>query len=42
MNVGQSDVRSDCWQGDEAKWQQTYLKGADAIHIGEVEFDESS
>ncbi|MFT5506468.1 MAG: hypothetical protein ACI8XC_004196 [Gammaproteobacteria bacterium] len=42
MNVGQSDVTSDYWQGDEAKWQQTYLKGADAIHIGEVELDESS
>ncbi|MFT5506099.1 MAG: hypothetical protein ACI8XC_003824 [Gammaproteobacteria bacterium] len=42
MNVGQSDVTSDYWQGDEAKWQQTYLKGADAIHIGDIELDESS
>ena len=42
MNVGQSDVTSDYWQGDEAKWQETYLKGANAIHIGEVEMDESS
>lgn len=42
LNVGQSDVTSDYWQGDEAKWQKTYLAGADAIHIGEVELDESS
>lgn len=42
LNVGQSDVTSDYWQGDEAKWQQTYLKGAGAIHISDVEFDEST
>lgn len=42
LNVGQSDVTSDYWQGDEAKWQETYAKGADAVHIGEVEKDEST
>ena len=42
LNVGQSDATSDYWQGDEAKWQQTYQVGADAIHISEVELDESS
>jgi len=42
LNVGQSDLTSDYWQGDEAKWQQTYGVGAGAIHVGEVEFDESS
>jgi len=42
LNVGQSDLTSDYWQGDEAKWQKTYPIGKDAIHIGEVEFDESS
>ena len=42
LNVGQSDVTSDYWQGDEAKWQKTFQAGADSIHIGEVEMDESS
>ena len=42
LNVGQSDVTSDYWQGDEAKWQQTFLAGPHAVHIGEVELDESS
>lgn len=42
LNVGQSGLTSDFWQGDEAKWQKTYLEGADAVHISEVEFDESS
>lgn len=39
LNVGQSDGTSDYWQGDEAKWQETYPKGADAVHISEVEED---
>jgi len=42
LNVGQSDVTSDYWQGDEAKWQKTYRQGPDAVLIDEVEFDESS
>lgn len=42
LNVGQSDVTSDYWQGDEAKWQKTYPMGANAVHVGEVEFDDSS
>ena len=42
LNVGQSDVTSDYWQGDEDKWQKTFLIGADAVHVSEVEFDESS
>lgn len=42
LNVGQSDVTSDYWQGDEAKWQKTYQVGPDAMMIDEVEFDESS
>ncbi len=42
MNVAVSSVTSDLWQGDEAKFQQTYSLGATAIHIGEIEFDESS
>lgn len=42
LNVGQSGLTSDYWQGDEAKWQSTYLVGPDAIHVSDVEFDESS
>jgi hypothetical protein len=42
LNVGQSDVTSDYWQGDEDKWTQTYAVGPDALVIGEVEQDEST
>lgn len=42
LNVAASDVTSDYWQGDEAKFQQTFGVGAGAVHIGEVEFDELS
>ena len=42
LNVAASAVTSDYWQGDEAKWQQTYPMGAGAVHIGDVEYDESS
>ncbi len=42
LNVGQSDVTSDYWQGDEVKWQQTYLSGPEGTVIGDREFDDSS
>ncbi len=42
LNVAASDVTSDYWQGDEAKFQQTYDVGPGAVHVGEVEFDESA
>lgn len=42
LNVAQSVKTSDYWQGDEAKWQQTYSVGPDALHISEVEFDDST
>ena len=42
LNVASSAITSDYWQGDEAKWIDTYMKGADAIHVSEVEFDESA
>jgi len=41
LNVGLSDITSDYWQGDEDKWQQTFLKGPGAVHIGEYEYDDS-
>ena len=42
LNVGQSDITSDYWQGDEDKWQKTFLLGPDAIHFGKVNKDEST
>lgn len=42
LNVALSDVTSDYWQGDEAKWQKTAGTGHDEQFIDEVEFDESS
>ena len=42
LNVGQSDVTSDYWQGDEAKWKKTYKVGPQAMHIGKVKTDEST
>lgn len=42
LNVGQSGVTSDYWQGDEGKWQNTYSVGAGAVDISEVELDEST
>ena len=42
LNVGLSDKTSDNWQGDEDKFSKTFTVGADAVHLGEVELDESS
>ena len=42
LNVAQSVETSDYWQGDEAKWQETFLVGPDALHISDVEFDDST
>lgn len=42
LNVGQSGLTSDYWQGDEAKWQKTFSVGPNSVHASEIEFDESS
>ena len=42
LNVATAGLTSDYWQGDEAKFTETFGKGAEAMQIGEVEFDESS
>lgn len=39
LNVGQSSISSDYWQGDEAKWQNTFSVGAGSIFIDEPEYD---
>ncbi len=41
-NVAMTDKTSDYWQGDEAKWQESFKDGVGAIHIGEVKFDDST
>jgi len=42
LNVAISDRTSDFYQGDEAKYIETFLKGANAVHISELELDEST
>lgn len=42
LNVGQSSITSDYWQGDEGKWQKTFLQGPKAVHVGDIEEDEST
>lgn len=42
LNVGQSTLTSDYWQGDEDKFTQSFGAGKDAVHVGEVEQDEST
>ncbi|WP_186388805.1 MULTISPECIES: hypothetical protein [unclassified Stappia] len=40
LNVGQSSITSDYWQGDEAKFQKTFPFGVGAVFIDEPEWDE--
>ncbi|WP_300030342.1 hypothetical protein [uncultured Roseobacter sp.] len=42
LNVAASDVTSDYWQGDEAKYSKSYGAGSGAVFVDAVEFDESS
>ena len=42
LNVGICDATSDYWQGDEAKYQNTFAKGAGAIFVDDVEQDSST
>lgn len=37
LNVGQSAVTSDFWQGDEAKFKKTFPVGPDAVFVDEAE-----
>ena len=38
LNVGQSNITSDFWQGDEAKFQRSYGAGADTVFVDDPEF----
>jgi hypothetical protein len=40
-NVGQTGKTSDFWQGDEAKFKESYKNGTGSIHYGDPEYDES-
>lgn len=42
LNVGQSEITSDYWQGDEAKFQKTFDVGPKTLFVDEVEKDEST
>ncbi|MBT9383436.1 hypothetical protein KM176_06160 [Pseudooceanicola sp. CBS1P-1] len=42
LNVAATGATSDYWQGDEGKFTETYGKGVGAVHVGEVEFDDSA
>lgn len=42
LNVGQSDVTSDYWQGDEDKFTRSFGAGAGALFVDAAEKDEST
>ena len=42
LNVGQSSVTSDYWQGDEDKFQKTFQVGPEAVFIDEPEYDDGT
>jgi hypothetical protein len=42
LDVAQSTITSDYWQGDEDKYTQSFGKGPGAVFIGEIEQDEST
>jgi len=42
LNAGQSAITSDFWQGDEAKFQNTFQVGPDAIFVDDIEINEDT
>ncbi|MCM8527234.1 MAG: hypothetical protein NE327_12005 [Lentisphaeraceae bacterium] len=40
--VGENDLTSDYWQGDEAKWQNSFNGGKGGVDVGKVKFDKSA
>lgn len=40
LNVGQSSITSDFWQGDEAKFQKTFPNGVNASFVDTPEWDD--
>lgn len=41
-NVGQNDLTSDYWQGDEPKWQNSFNKGKGGVDIAKPKLDKST
>jgi hypothetical protein len=41
-NVGQNELTSDYWQGDEDKWQRSYNDRKGGIDVGRLSFDKSA
>lgn len=41
-NVCMTDKTSDYWQGDEAKFTESFKGGQGAVHISDVKFDDST
>ena len=42
LNVGQSSITSDFWQGDEDKYKKTFLVSKNAVFIDEPEYNEET
>lgn len=42
LNVGQSTITSDYWQGDEAKFQKTFPIAPNAVFLDDAEFHEAT
>tara|TARA_Y100000296_G_scaffold22821_1_gene26977 strand:+ start:588 stop:1154 length:567 start_codon:yes stop_codon:yes gene_type:complete len=42
LTIAMTQPTSDYWQGDEAKWQETFPANGQSFHLGDVEFDESA
>ena len=41
-NVGQNTLTSDFWQGDEAKWENSYNSGDGGVDISKTKLDKST
>ena len=41
-NVGQNTLTSDYWQGDEAKWKESYNDGKGGVHVDKAKLDKST
>lgn len=41
-NVGQNNLTSDYWQGDEDKWAKSFAGGKGGVDVGKPKFDKSA
>lgn len=41
-NVGQNNLTSDYWQGDEDKWKKSFAERKGGIDVGKAKFDKSA